>query len=88
MAIQDTQSEPWRRGFEWAADLDSTDTCEQRTEKLGYDFISDEWHEFMRGAEFKQNEQQRELAEAHEPSDTYRCGPDCPGMYCPECGLG
>lgn len=57
MGIEQTQSEAWRRGFQWA-DLDGEKLgCGETAESHGYDFDTPEWADFMNGAEFRQAEQ-------------------------------
>ena len=56
MGIQHTQSEAWRRGYEWAEDSGGKD-IDEVMEAFGYDIDMPEFDEFLNGAEFRQIEQ-------------------------------
>lgn len=56
MAIQHTQSEAWRRGYEWA-DNSQGRGIDEVMDAFGYEIDMPEFVEFLNGVEFRQNEQ-------------------------------
>jgi hypothetical protein len=54
----DSQSEPWKNGYEWAHDRGPHGELgiDEAMEAHGYDFTSNDEDEFMKGCEFAQNE--------------------------------
>ena len=56
-----TQSEAWRKGYDWARSPVCDLPIDEAIDAAGYDFDTPEEAEFMMGAEFAQREQGPEV---------------------------